>query len=108
MDLIEELLPHARIPCRLFLFVEGIQGRVAVEGKVLSIGRKLVAREQPGVVGVIAISPIKLGDVIPARYGSRGRRGLPPRQEGAKERLDGIVLDIELDANRPEVALQDR
>ena len=34
MDLIEDLLPHARIRCRLFLSVEGIQAWVAVEVKV--------------------------------------------------------------------------
>ena len=28
MDLPEDLLPHACIRCRLFLFVEGIQGRL--------------------------------------------------------------------------------
>ena len=45
-------------------------------------------------------SVIKLGDVIPARNGSRWRRRLPPRQEGAKERIARIVLDVELDADR--------
>src|SRR6266581_6910380 len=72
MDLTEDLLPRARIRCRQFLCVEGIQGRVAVEGNVLSLGRDLVAREQDGIVGVIAIAPRPLGDVIPARYRSRG------------------------------------
>ena len=41
MDLIEDLLPHAWIYCRLFLPVESIQSMVAVESKVFSIGRKL-------------------------------------------------------------------
>ncbi len=72
MDLTEDLLPRARIRCREFLCVEGIQGRVAVEGKVLSIGRDLVAREQDRIVGVIAKAPRPLGDVVPARYRSRG------------------------------------
>src|SRR5258708_1606873 len=72
MDLTEDLLPRARTRCRQFLCVEGIQGRVAVEGKVLSIRRDLVARDQDGIVGIIAKAPRPLGDVIPARYRSRG------------------------------------
>ena len=54
MDLLEDLLPHAGIRCRLFLCVEGIQGRVAVEVNVVSIGRDLVACQQDGIVGVVA------------------------------------------------------
>lgn len=38
VDLTEDLLPLTWIRCRQFLFVEGIQGRVAVEGNVASIG----------------------------------------------------------------------
>src|SRR5260370_39168669 len=88
MDLIKDLLPHARIRCRQFLPVEGFQGRVAVEVIVASLGwGGLVAREKRGIVGVItgAIEIRKLGNVIPARYGSRGRRRLSPRQKRAKE-----------------------
>src|SRR6266705_3726257 len=33
MDLVEDILPRASIRCRQFLFVEGIQGRVAIEGR---------------------------------------------------------------------------
>src|SRR2546423_15038226 len=49
MDLIEDLLPDARIHCRHFLLVEGSQVMVAVEGKVLSLGRDLVARKHRGI-----------------------------------------------------------
>src|SRR6266566_3502819 len=71
MDLHEDLLTRARIRCRQFLCVKGIQGRIAVEGQVLSIGRDLVAREQDGIVGVIAKAKRPLADVIPACYRSR-------------------------------------
>ncbi len=108
MDLIEDLLPHARIHCCLFLPVQRIQVMVAVESKVASIGRELVARQQRGIVGVIAKVVIHLGDVIPARNGSSGWRCLPPVQERAKERVVDIVLDVELDANHHEVVLNDR
>ena len=43
MDLKEELLSQAWVRCRLLLLIESIQGRVAVEGKVPSVGRDLVA-----------------------------------------------------------------
>ena len=43
MDLTEDLLPRTRIRCRQFLCVEGVQGRVAVEFIVHSIGRDLAA-----------------------------------------------------------------
>src|SRR5947209_6830520 len=99
MDLTEDLLPQSRIRCRHFLCIEGIQGMVAVEGDVLSLGWKLVTREQAGIVGVIVKVVIQLGDIIPARYGSRGRRRLPIRQDGAKERIARIVLDVKLDAD---------
>src|SRR6266487_2238126 len=108
MDLLEDLLPHARVRCRLLLFKEGIQSRIAVECKVASIGRELVAREYGGIVGVISRARSELGDVIPAGHGSRGRRCLSPRQEGAKEWVILIVLDVELDANLLQVALDDR
>src|SRR6266849_1121351 len=45
MYLIEDLLPHVWIRCRLLLFVEGIQGTVAVEVNVVSIRRHLIARQ---------------------------------------------------------------
>ena len=78
MDAPEELLPHTWICCRKFLLVEGIQFRIAVEVNiVLSFGRDLIARQHVGIVGVITIAVRKLGDVISARYGSRGRRCLP-------------------------------
>ncbi len=108
MDLMEDLLPYADIRCRHFLRIEGIQGWVAVEGKVASIGRDLVAREQGLIVGVIAKARRPLGDVISARHGSRGGRRLPTGQEGAEKCVTGIVMDVELDANRLEVALDDR
>jgi len=54
MELPEDLLPSARIRCRLLLPVKGIQGRVAVEAIVSPNWRVLVAREQSGIVGVIA------------------------------------------------------
>ena len=73
MNLLEDLLPHAWIRCRQFLLVEGIQGRVAVEGNVLSMRWDLVARKQGGIVGVVAKADRELGDVIPARYGACGR-----------------------------------
>ena len=72
MDLTEDLLPRTRIRCRQFLCVEGIQSRVAVEGQVESIGRDLVACQYHRILGVIAKAPRPLGDVIPARYRSRG------------------------------------
>src|SRR6266516_2147648 len=63
MELNEDSLPHARIPCRQFLLVEGIQRRVAVEVSVAStaFGWDLVAREQGGIVGVIAKALRPLG-----------------------------------------------
>jgi hypothetical protein len=73
MDLPEDLLAHAGICRRLFLGIQLVQGRVAVEVNVDSRGRKLVARPQEGIVGVIAKGVPKLGDVISARYGSRRR-----------------------------------
>ena len=112
MDLLEDLLPHAGICRRLFLGKELIQGRIAVEVKVESIkviGRrwKLVAGKQTGVIRVVVKIGRKLGDVIPVRHGSRRRGCLPLGQQGKKERTVGIVLDIELDADLPEVALDD-
>ena len=78
MDLLEDLLPHAWIRRRLFLLVEGIQCGIAVEVNVGSNALRwnLVAGEQEGIVGVIAKDVLKLGDVIPARNGSCGRRRL--------------------------------
>ena len=74
MDLVEDLLPHTWVCCRLFLCVQGIQGRVAVEVQVASLGwGRLVALEQYGIIGVIAPAHRKLGDVIPACDGSCGR-----------------------------------
>ncbi len=107
MDLIEDLLPHAWIYCRLFLPVESIQSMVAVESKVDSLGWELVARQHRGIVGVIAKVVLNLGDVKSACHCSRGRGRLPPVQERAKEYIMGIVLDVELDANRSQVALKD-
>jgi hypothetical protein len=49
-----------------------------------------------------------LGDVIPARDGSRGRGRLALRQEAAKDLCGWVVLDVELDADRLEVALDNR
>src|SRR5205823_12847525 len=72
VNLCEELLPLARIRCRQFLCVEGIQGRVAVESKVLSSGWELIARQYRGIVRVIAKAPRPLGDVILAGHSSRG------------------------------------
>src|SRR5438045_268088 len=72
VELIEDLLPLARIRCRQFLPVEGIQGSVAVEVIVTSFGwGRLVAREQIGIIGVIAKGVLKLGDIIPACHSSR-------------------------------------
>src|SRR5260370_13643591 len=107
MDLHEELLPHARIHCRQFLFKEGIQGRIAVEVPVASLWRELVARQYRRIVGVISRVLSELGDVIPAGHSSRGRRCLPPVQERS-EYATRIVLDVELDAERLQVALDDR
>jgi len=86
VDLREGLLPQPRIGCSHFLCVQSIQGMVAVESEVLSIRRDLVTREHAGIVGVIVKVVPPLGDIISARYGSRRRRGLPLRQDGAKER----------------------
>src|SRR6266852_9967977 len=109
MDLDEELLAHPRIRRRLFLGKQLVQARVAVENDIVADGGKLVAGEQDGVIRVVAKIEDKLDDVVPARHGSRGRRCLsPPGQEEAIERSAGIVLDIELDADLPEVALNDR
>src|SRR5690348_14723155 len=108
MNLTKDLLAKPWIGCRHFLLIEGIQGRVAVESHVESIGRNLVAGEQGGIVGVIIPIFLKLGNVIPARYCTCGRRGLPRGQELSKERFCRVVLYVELDADRLEVALQDR
>src|SRR5205809_1611020 len=77
MELLEDNLPHARVPCRQFLLEEGIQGRIAVEVKVLSFGWELVARKLDRIVGVIAIAICKLGDVIPAGHSSHRWGCLP-------------------------------
>src|SRR2546421_11712876 len=53
MDLPEDLLTRTCIHCRLFLLVEGIQSRIAVETVVSSLGGELVAGEQGGIIGVI-------------------------------------------------------
>src|SRR5215472_3963607 len=45
MNLLEDLLPQPMIRCFPFLLVEGIQGMVAVEVNVVSVGVKLVARQ---------------------------------------------------------------
>src|SRR6266487_78498 len=108
MDLKEELLSQAWVRCRLLLLIESIQGRVAVEVNVVCIGRKLVAGEHGGIVGVGGTAVRTFRNTIPARYPSRGRRSLSPRQEGAKEGEGPIVLDIEFDADLLEVALNDR
>ncbi|GAC1305244.1 MAG: hypothetical protein NVSMB27_44050 [Ktedonobacteraceae bacterium] len=71
MDLYEDLLSHPRVCYRQFPLVEGVQGRVAVEVKILSLRRKLVTGQNDGIVGVIAPKILKLGDVVPARRGSR-------------------------------------
>ena len=112
MDLLEDLLPHARICRGLFLSKELVQGGVAVEVKVESIKViscrwKLVAGKQAGIIRVVGKKVRKLGDVIPARYSSRGWRCLSLWQQGTKERIEGIVLDIELDADLLEAALDD-
>ena len=78
MDLHENLLPQARIQCRQFLLVEGIQRMVTVEVDVKSLGRELVAREQGRIVGVIVESVTNLSDVVPACHGPCGRGCLPP------------------------------
>ena len=82
MDLDEDLLPQSDIRYRLFLFVESIQGRVAIEVNVRSIGRELVARPTRRIVGVIGPVIRKLSDVVPARYGPVGGDAFPP---GKKE-----------------------
>ena len=41
MELSEDRLSRARIHCRQFLLVEGIQSRIAVEAIVSSLGREL-------------------------------------------------------------------
>ena len=47
MNLTEDLLPHGHIRCRLFLFVQAVQRRVAIEVIVVSTNRRrLVARPQ--------------------------------------------------------------
>ena len=74
----EDILPLARIWCHQLLLVEGIQGTVAVEVNVVSIGRKLVAREQRGIVGVIDPANTKFCDVKPARHSSGPLAGSPP------------------------------
>ncbi len=99
--------PHAGICCRLFLGVQGIQAGVAVEINVESYGRKLVAGEQAGVIRVVGKILLKLGDVILARHSSRRRRCFPLGQQGTKERTEGIVLDVELDAELSKVVLDD-
>jgi hypothetical protein len=107
-----DLLPHAGICRGLFLSKELVQGRVAVEVKIESIKVigcrwKLVAGKQAGIIRVVGKKVRKLGDVIPARYSSCGWRCLSLGQQGTKERIEGIVLDIELDADLLEVALDD-
>src|SRR6266566_8021515 len=67
MNLMEELLPQPRIRCFPLLFVEGIQGWIAI---VLVV---LITWEEPGVVGVIAKALRPLGNVKSAGYCSRGR-----------------------------------
>jgi hypothetical protein len=113
MDLKEELLSQAWVRCRLLLFIESIQGWVAVEGKVAStkvIGGRwdLVTREQTRIVGVVAKAGLKFSNIISARHRSRGRRSLPLSQEGAEEGEGPIVLDIEFDADLLHIALNDR
>ena len=56
VDLRKDLLPRAGIWCRQFLLVEGVQGMIAVEVSIASIGRELVTREQRGIVGVMSHS----------------------------------------------------
>jgi len=73
MDLLEELLPHSRIRCRQFLPVEGIQGMVAVQGIGCCSRRDLAAPEQERIIRIIEVIVLPLGDVEPARHGSRGR-----------------------------------
>ena len=58
MDLLEDLLPHARICRGLFLSKKLVQGGVAVEVKVESIKViscrwKLVAGKQAGIIRVV-------------------------------------------------------
>src|SRR5207302_4376899 len=112
MDLLEDLLPHTRICRGLFLSKELVKGRVAIEVKVESIKViscrwKLVAGKQAGIIRVVGKKLRKLSDVIPARYSSRGWRCLSLWQQRTKERIEGIVLDIELDADLLEVAVDD-
>src|SRR5690348_10551454 len=85
MDLDEGLLPQSRIQCRKFLLVEGIQSGIAIEVNIVSLGWNLVAREQGGIVRVIAREVLQLSDVVPARHGSSGWRRLSPKQERAIE-----------------------
>src|SRR6266704_2863275 len=108
MDLGEELLALSWIRRCLLLLIESIQGRVAGEVEVATIGRKLIAREHGGIIGVVAKAVRKLSNIVPTSDSSRRWRGLPPRQEGGKEGEEPIVLDIEFDANLLEVALNDR
>ena len=109
MDLLEDLLPHPWICRGLFLGKQLVQGRIAVEVNVESGGRELVARPQGGIVGVVGRvrGILKLGDVIPARYSSRGRRCLSSRPDRTKVPIGWIVLDVELDGKLLEVVLND-
>src|SRR5213080_895524 len=59
-------------------------------------------------MGVVVKRGRKVGFVIAERLRSRRGRGLSVRQEGIKERIIGIVLDVELDADLLEVTLDDR
>jgi hypothetical protein len=78
MNPIEDLLPHAWIKCRQLLLVKGIQSRIAIEVKVLSSGRELVARPQPGIVGVIAKVLLKLGcNIDPSKSLPQGQKRAP-------------------------------
>src|SRR5215467_5144337 len=61
MDLTEDRRPLGRINRRKFLLIEGIQGRIAVESHIVSIGWDLVAGEQGGIVGIIIPAVLKLG-----------------------------------------------
>ncbi len=109
MDLTEDLLPQPRIGCRQFLLCRAHPGHGCSRSTLYSIGRDLVAGEQGGIVRVIAktrCSQTRQCHTYPPRLPWAATPS--PRQEGAKERVCGIVLDVELDADRLEVALDDR
>ncbi len=64
MDLDEDLLPHARVHRRLFLCIESIQSRIAVEAEIEANRGDLVTGEQDGVIRIIVKVFRNFDDVI--------------------------------------------